>query len=328
MNPTHHPAWLVLTLTAGAVSVIFPQSVTAFPDTRGPYFTEIEGPDLLTAGEEAEFTCTADCTPPCAYNWSANGQLARGQVLTVTANGLLSSVDLECISINPKSQETSRQTKKVKVENPVSVKPPAGKEPFLKRPFSLTCAGAAEMSSIVWYKDSYTLTMDAQMTLSADNATLSFSSLLPSHGGFYQCVSSKSGRRIVSVGHLLTYGSLSVNISGPDTVEVGTENTFVCEPNCEIDCSIVWTFRKGFPSGSFTQRKTVIKWTPDTPDTTQVFTCVVENTSAGKSAEATKVVRVIQIQKPVKPESGSMALKPSAALCLLVCMGVLFHWGL
>ncbi|KAJ8354754.1 hypothetical protein SKAU_G00223210 [Synaphobranchus kaupii] len=327
MEASSHSAWLVLILTAGALSVIFPQSIAAFPDTRGPYFTKIEGPDTLTAGESTDFTCAADCTPPCTYTWSVAGQTVEGRAITVTADGLTSSVDLECTSINPKSNETSSTSRKLKVKNPVSVKPSAGKEPTLNQPFSVTCAGSGQMSTIEWYKGGDILALDAQMTLSADNSTLSFSSLLPSHGGFYQCVSSKSNKRIISVGYLLIYGSLSVNISGPGTVEVGKEHAFECQTSCEIGCSISWTFRGGFPSGSFTQRQTVITWTPDTPNTTQIFTCVVENTSALKSATATKLVRV-KPEKKVRPESGSMALKPSTALCLAVCIVLLSLGGL
>ncbi|KAJ8289837.1 hypothetical protein GJAV_G00005900 [Gymnothorax javanicus] len=164
------------------------------------------------------------------------------------------------------------------------------------------------------------------MSLSTDNSTLSFTSLLPSHGGLYKCVSYKSNNRIVSVGYLLSYVSLSVSISGPDTAEAGKEHTFECKPDCNISCDIYWTFRGGFPAGSFTQQRTVIKWTPYRANITQAFTCVVENNLAKKSAEFTKLVRVVQKpNKKVKPKSGSMALKPSTALCLMFCLGFFLH---
>ncbi|XP_061111722.1 carcinoembryonic antigen-related cell adhesion molecule 20-like isoform X1 [Conger conger] len=294
--------------------------------TCGPYFTKIEGPDTVTAGEASEFTCTAECSPECTYTWSVDGQTNTSPTIIVTPSGLTSTVEMKCTSLNPASGKTSSMKKSPRVENPVSVRPAAGEEPSLNQSFHLTCVGFAQMSTIKWYKDSDILVMDAQTTLSADNTTLSFSSLLPSHSGLYRCVPSKGDTRIVSVGYLLTYGPLSVTISGPDTVEVGTEYTFVCESNCEIPCDIYWTFRQGFPSGRYIQRRTVINWTPDTPNRDQLFACVVENTYA--SAMATKLVRVVEKpEEKVKPESGCMALQPTTTLGLMLCMALLFLWG-
>lgn len=54
-----------------------------------------------------------------------------------------------------------------------------------------------------------------------------------------------------------------------------------------------WPFRGGFPLGSYLSISgNELRWTPSTSGTFQNFTCVAENQAAGRSAEATKVVKV------------------------------------
>ncbi|KAI1886256.1 hypothetical protein AGOR_G00212120 [Albula goreensis] len=260
----------------------------------GPYFARIIGPKMAAAGEGTDFTCSADCSPSCTYTWSMDGKTVQGEEVTVTPSGATTSLQLECTALNPATGKSAKTTETVQVKNPVALKPQSVTEPSLGEPFSLTCAGADPTATIEWLKDGYDMTIDAQMSLSADKSTVRFTSLLPSHGGFYRCAPSKGGSRIVSTGYLLSYGKLSVSVSGPDTVVVGKEHVYECNANCEIECSIYWTFRGGLPSGSYSQRQTVIRWTPDQPDTTQVFTCVVENTAARRSATYSKTVKVVE----------------------------------
>ncbi|KAG7469269.1 hypothetical protein MATL_G00127090 [Megalops atlanticus] len=316
------PLWAfsVLALT-GVTCLIFPLRVSAFGDTK-PLFVRITGPDSVTAGENAVFECSAYCTPPCNYTWSLGGEISKGPTVTLYASGGVDTVDLDCIALNPKSGESTKTTTTIKVTNVLFVRPVSYEEPALSDPFSLTCAGAIQPSTILWYKDGEVMTVTAGTSLSADNSTLSFSALLPNHQGNYQCVLSANGREIVAVGYLLVYGSLRVSISGPDTIEVGKEHVFECVANCSIGCSVGWTFRGGFPpSYSFSLQKTVIKWVPSDP-MTQLLTCVASNTRAARTATATKTVKVIS--KPPDPtESGSPGLKPAAVLCLAFTIALL-----
>ncbi|KAJ8289838.1 hypothetical protein GJAV_G00005910 [Gymnothorax javanicus] len=81
MTPPLRSVWIVVTLTVGAVSVIFPQSGTAFPS--GPFITSINGPDTVIAGEETSYTCSADCTPPCHYTWTVDGDTLKASTQKV-----------------------------------------------------------------------------------------------------------------------------------------------------------------------------------------------------------------------------------------------------
>lgn len=87
----------------------------------------------------------------------------------------------------------------------------------------------------------------------------------------------------------------SVSIHGPDTVFPERLSKFTCVTSCTInvDCTVKWRFRDGFPIGSFLSvHENELSWTPSIPGTFQNFTCIAENVAAGRSAEATKEVQV------------------------------------
>lgn len=87
----------------------------------------------------------------------------------------------------------------------------------------------------------------------------------------------------------------NVSISGPDVIFVGSLSQFTCLASCTInvDCTVKWQFRNGFPVGTYLSVSgNNIKWTPSIPGTFQNFTCVAENKVIGRSAEDTKMVEV------------------------------------
>lgn len=70
---------------------------------------------------------------------------------------------------------------------------------------------------------------------------------------------------------------------------------FTCVVSCNIniDCTVRWLSGGGVPLDSYRSGyETELEWISSTPGTVQNFTCVAENTAAGRSAEATKVVEV------------------------------------
>ncbi|KAI1886257.1 hypothetical protein AGOR_G00212130 [Albula goreensis] len=341
-SPVTLSAWIVLALTG--TSLVFPLMDAAPSSPTGPLSVTIIGPETVTAGEDVNFTCSADCSPSCTYTWMLEGQTADGKVATVTPSGAAKSLEMECTALNPESGKSLKMAKTVQVNNPLSVQPKPNTLQSFKKPFLLICVGADPTATIEWYKDGHLLTIDTQMTLPADNSTLKFNSLLPSHGGLYQCISEKGSSRIISVGYMLTSGPWSVKITGPKMAAAGERTDFTCSADCSPSCTHGEVFKNGgddpseqggFPSGSYSQRQTVIRWTPDQPDTTQVFTCVVENTAARRSATYSKTVKVIKPSGPdlqpsphPKDKSGSMALKPRTALCLAFSVGLLVHRAL
>lgn len=95
--------------------------------------------------------------------------------------------------------------------------------------------------------------------------------------------------------HIRQAKNLVKMVDETGTVLPGREYTFTCQVNCtvDLDCSIRWPLRGSIlTSAYFSVRKNILKWIPSVPGTVQVFTCVVENTAAGRSAEASKTVKV------------------------------------
>ncbi|KAM9405510.1 hemicentin-1-like isoform 1-T1 [Salvelinus alpinus] len=232
-------------------------------------------------------------------------------VLVLTLTGGLDPTSVSAASPNPSS---------------VSVRPsPQLSLPVLNQSFSLDCKGSFPGLPVLWYKDGQVVAPDARINLLEHNTSLHFNSLLPSDGGFYQCevtMANMAESKVISLGYLLNFDHWSVSISGPDTVFPGREYTFTCQVNCtvDLDCSIRWPLRGGIlTSAYFSVRKNILKWIPSVPGTVQIFTCVVENTAAGRSAEASKTVKVTG-----PTVSGSETVRLSGVLGLVLCVGQLF----
>ncbi|XP_038140140.1 carcinoembryonic antigen-related cell adhesion molecule 20-like [Cyprinodon tularosa] len=268
----------------------------------------------VTAGSRTTFTCSSSCFPNCVYSWNLNGRPVNGSSLTWTPDGQDVSVELQCIVLNPKTGIYSSTTTIVEIWNPISVRTsPPNAVPVLNQPLSLDCHDSESrhhqnLSDIVWYKDGQRLTLRENMQFLQDNLTLHFDSLLSSDAGFYQCeiYLPTSETRVYSLGFLLSYDPWNVTISGPDVVFPGRLSHFSCLTSCtlNIECTVRWDFRGGFPIGSFLSvNANHLKWIPSYPGTFQNFTCIAENKAAGRSAEDTKRVEVKGI-----PVSGSEAM--------------------
>ncbi|CAB1333934.1 unnamed protein product, partial [Coregonus sp. 'balchen'] len=273
---------LVLALTGG----LDPTSVSAAsPNPSGPDLTGLSYVGRVRAGYETTFTCTSNCIPGCTHTWLLKGRTFNGSELTWTPDGLDRIVELQCTAVN--------------TENSVSVRPrPQLSLPILNQSFSLDSDGSFPGLPVLWYKDGQVVAPDARIDVLEHNTSLHFNSLLPSDGGFYQCEASManlSDRKVISLGYLLNFDHWSVSISGPDTVLPGREYTFTCQVNCtiDLDCSIRWPLKGGILTSTYlSMNRNILKWIPSVPGTVQNFTCVVENTAAGRSAEASKTVKV------------------------------------
>lgn len=71
-------------------------------------------------------------------------------------------------------------------------------QPKVGQPFRLTCEGASSQVTITWFKDTVPLTLDARMSLSSDNRTLSYSHLEELDSGQYQCKVLKGSVSVIS----------------------------------------------------------------------------------------------------------------------------------
>nr|XP_040025227.1 uncharacterized protein LOC120813219 [Gasterosteus aculeatus aculeatus] len=280
----------------------------------------------VTAGVTTTFTCSSSCQPNCIYTWSFEGHTVQGSKLTWTPDGLDNTVELQCNVLNPETGASGSVTSIVEINNRVSVQisPPTA-VPSFNHPLDLTCRGAPAgdssplVNQVIWYKDGRRLTLQENMQLLQNNLTLHFDSPLPADAGFYLCET--RAPRVFSLGFLLSFDPWNVSISGPDAVFPGRLSKFTCLTSCtlNVDCTVRWQFRQGFPIGSFfSVHENELRWTPSIPGTSQNFTCVAENAAAGRSSEATKLVEVLGI-----PLSGSQSVQLDGLSAMIVSLGFL-----
>ncbi|RVE62822.1 hypothetical protein OJAV_G00161810 [Oryzias javanicus] len=281
----------------------------------------------VSAGHRTEFTCSSSCFPNCVYSWTFKGRSVNGSTLTWTPDGQDDTVELQCIVHNPETGISSSTTTILEINNQMSVRvSPSNTAPILNQSLSLVCLNAGSgdpkgPSDLIWFKDGKKVTQDENTKFLQNNKTLHFDSVLPSDAGFYQCQTYLPSlqTRVISLGFLLSFDQWNVSISGPDSVFPGRLSEFTCLTSCtqNIECTVRWQFRGGFPIGTFfSANGNRIRWTPSIPGTFQNFNCVAENKAAGRSAEATKLVEV-----KGAPVSGSEAAKLHRLLLLMSFMG-------
>ncbi|KAJ8005226.1 hypothetical protein DPEC_G00144440 [Dallia pectoralis] len=281
----------------------------------------------VRAGYETTFTCkSANCIPQCAYSWTLKGRTFNGSALAWTPGGLDSIVRLQCDAFNTESGSSRSIVTIIEVTNPVSVRPsPALSLPVLNQSFILDCTGSFPGLPVLWYKDGQAVAPDASLGLVKHNTSLEFNSLLTSDSGFYQCeatMATLAQSKVISLGYLLSFDHWSVSISGPDTVFPGTQYTFTCKTNCNInvDCSIRWPLRGTILTSTyFSVSRNIVKWIPIVPGMVQNLTCVVENTAFGRFAEVTKAVKI-----KGSTTSGSEKVRLSGVIQLIFFVGLLF----
>lgn len=87
--------------------------------------------------------------------------------------------------------------------DPISVQPASQNKPLAHQPFSLQCVGSQNPASILWFKNGLPIAVSGRVSLSPNNITMSFSPLLQSDGGLYQCIVSQGGAPIKGVGYQL-----------------------------------------------------------------------------------------------------------------------------
>ncbi|XP_029927998.1 uncharacterized protein LOC115373647 [Myripristis murdjan] len=195
--------------------------------------------------------------------------------------------------------------------------------PSVNHSQSLVCQGATTGLPVVWNKNGQEVRPRVGISLQEYNTTLHFDSLVPSDAGFYQCtatVPTLEKTTVYSRGYLLSFDPWNVSISGPDSIFERRETTFTCLTSCtvNVDCTVSWQFRSGFPTGLYLSiNRNVLKWTPSIPGTFQNITCVAENKAAGRTAEATKMVKVVGYVL-----SGSETMQRSGLFSVILGLGL------
>lgn len=85
--------------------------------------------------------------------------------------------------------------------DPISVRPTSQALPVAGKSFSLQCVGSQNPASVTWLKNKHPMPASEGVHFSPDNTTMTFSPLLQTDDGLYQCVVAEGGTPIQSVGY-------------------------------------------------------------------------------------------------------------------------------
>ncbi|KAG7262339.1 LOW QUALITY PROTEIN: hypothetical protein CRUP_019895, partial [Coryphaenoides rupestris] len=102
-------------------------------------------------------------------------------------------------------------------------------------------------------------------------------------------------------------GPWNVTLNCPDVVVRWVPSTFSCLASCTLDVDCTIQFKGGFPAGTHSSTyENVLEWTPSSVSGSfQNLTCVVENTAARRSVQATKMV---EVKDQMLPSAGATGL--------------------
>ncbi|CAL8323636.1 unnamed protein product [Lota lota] len=317
------------------------------------YITSPSGLWTVTAGQTFLFTCFVECTPSCTYTWTFEGKtydndqihipvFHKGEKPMIQVEQEISVAQahrtepLTCQAQNTVSGATISATQVLTIINPYSVRPATQGVPMAGKPFSLQCIGSQNPASITWLKNSLPLPVSERLVLSQDNTLLTFSPLMDSDTGTYQCVVNEEIGSIKSIGYEMqvNYGPFKVEIVEAKKGPVGKELTALagsitalqCVADCYPGCSISW-----FYNGKMLSRNASISFTPVTPPNQAVLRCVAYDplTMKNGSAETTVIVPYgpvdVTISGSSSLEVGVKATFTCNAACIPACT---YTWSL
>ncbi|XP_035802261.1 hemicentin-1-like [Amphiprion ocellaris] len=298
----------------------------------------ISGDSTVTMGEQYTFICFAQCIPPCTFIWSYMGKIFQGDKvqipilnqgqmpnkesrIEITVSDSSTTESLTCQASNSGTHQTITATKNLTVIDPISVRPSSQALPVADKSFTLQCVGSQNPASIMWLKNKQPMMASERISFSVDNSSVTFSPLLQTDDGLYQCVVSEVDTPIKSVGYQMQvdYGPSSVVISGVDVVTVGILYGFQCLANCYPTCTFTWIWGNSTSDGSeFSLKLSELQ-------SAQNLTCTAVNPATRESLTAQKTLQVtagpsnIQIVGPTFLTAGVRSNFSCSAHCFPSC---------
>ncbi|KAL2084224.1 hypothetical protein ACEWY4_019742 [Coilia grayii] len=264
----------------------------------GPMTPVIAGPmHPVSTGYMVTLNCSADSRPPCTYAWyfrNANGsaELGSGRMLMIEEATPSNSGIYTCVATNNVTKLSSNASKElivIDIITAVMVKD-IGLPPILNMTFTLSCNVTGPVDSIHWSKNGSYLHSDGRRSFSDGNKTLTFSQVMESDNGHYQCSASNAVSSLTSPVFQLkvNYGPQNMDIVGPSTVATGTNVSFTCFASSWPPSTFTWSV-----SGSNVATTQVFMKDSVTPADSGVYTCTAHNNVTGYNNSATKMLTVI-----------------------------------
>ncbi|CDQ90280.1 unnamed protein product [Oncorhynchus mykiss] len=194
----------------------------------GPKQPVIAGAPIAETEQRVTFNCSASSQPLSQFSWFFNGsRVATGSEYETGPLTLASHGEYTCVAFNNATGRNSTVSKMLTVIEAIkSVMVKRNKTPISSDNLTLTCDVTGRYDTIYWMKDNLSLvlnnTLNSDITIS--NNSLHFSPVKVSNDGNYQCVATNLLRPHTSPKYqlLVNYGPLSVNVSGPGLVVIGS----------------------------------------------------------------------------------------------------------
>ncbi|TRY95589.1 hypothetical protein DNTS_018370 [Danionella cerebrum] len=183
----------------------------------GPWNTVIHGPNMTQTGSTVTLNCTADSYPESLYSWYYNNSwVGQGAVYITKAFSLSGSKIYTCLAFNNITGLNSSSALALTViEAIVTVNLTASPLiPLAYQSMMLTCNVKGPFNNLRWLRNNQTFQPSNGVTFSADNTTLSFSSLKTADDGRYQCVATNALQEYTSQPYdlLVIFGPQSVQV--------------------------------------------------------------------------------------------------------------------
>nr|XP_029535033.1 hemicentin-1-like isoform X2 [Oncorhynchus nerka] len=288
----------------------------------GPEMPIITGPTLGETGHSVTFNCSASSQPLSQFSWFFNGsQVATGSVYETDPLTLACHGEYTCVAFNNVTVRNSTVSKMLTVIEAIkSVMVKRNKIPISSDNLTLTCDVTGRYDTIYWMKDNLSLvlnnTLNSDITIS--NNSLHFSPVKVSNDGNYQCVATNLFGPHTSPKYQLrvNYGPLSVNISGPVSVVVGSVITVTlkCSADSRPTSDYGWIFNNQSVLGTG-PLMAVIASLENAGD----YTCVAKNPVTNISMSKTISLDVTG-HSPAPPFLSRVGLMLTALLALSLCL--------
>uniref|UniRef100_A0A4W5LXK2 Ig-like domain-containing protein n=1 Tax=Hucho hucho TaxID=62062 RepID=A0A4W5LXK2_9TELE len=288
----------------------------------GPEMPVITGPALGETGHNLSFNCSASSQPLSQFSWFFNGsQVATGSVYETGPLTLASHGEYTCVAFNNITGRNSTVYKMLTVVEAIkSVMVKRNKIPISSDNLTLTCDVTGRYDTIYWMKDNLSLvlnnTLNSDITIS--NNSLHFSPVKVSNDGNYQCVATNLFGPHTSPNYklLVNYGPLSVNISGPVSVVIGSviTATLKCSADSRPTSEYGWKFNNQSMLGTG-PLMAVIASLENAGD----YTCVAKNPVTNISMSKTISLDVTG-HSPAPPFQSRVGLMLTALLALSLCL--------
>ncbi|XP_045064555.1 hemicentin-1 isoform X3 [Coregonus clupeaformis] len=288
----------------------------------GPEMPIITGPALGETGHSVTFNCSASSHPLSQFSWFFNGsQVATGSVYETGPLTLASHGAYTCVAFNNITGRNNTVSKMLTVIEAIkSVMVKRSKIPIASDNLTLTCDVTGRYDIIYWMKDNLPLvlnnTLNSDITIS--NNSLHFSPVKVSNDGHYQCVATNLLRPHTSPKYqlLVNYGPLSVNISGPGLVVIGSVITVNLK--CSADSRPTSEYRWKYNNQSLPATGPLMAVGVSLKNA-GIYTCVAKNPLTNISMSKT-ISLDITGHSPAPPFQSRVGLMLMALLALSLCL--------